>query len=64
MRGVVPARRGPFVSAKGPKTIFAHARPSGFLRRARRRIQNHWDKPTNTITVGPSNETQLENWAE
>ncbi len=27
MRGVVPARRGPFVSAKGPKTISARARP-------------------------------------
>ena len=31
MRGVVPARRGPFVSAKGPKTIGARAWPSGFL---------------------------------
>ncbi len=27
MRGFAPARRGPFVSAKGPKTISARARP-------------------------------------
>ncbi len=27
MRGVVPARRVPFVSAKVPKTVFACARP-------------------------------------
>jgi len=31
MRGFVPARRDPFVSAKGPKTIFACARPCGYL---------------------------------
>ena len=29
MRGFVPARRGTFVSAKVPKTIFARARPQG-----------------------------------
>ena len=29
LRGVVPARRGPFVSAKGPKTIGARAWPQG-----------------------------------
>ena len=29
MRGFVPARRGTFVSAKVPKTIFARARPHG-----------------------------------
>jgi len=27
MRGFAPRRRGPFVSAKGPKTILARARP-------------------------------------
>jgi len=32
MRGVAPARRVPFVSAKGTKTIFACARPYGCLR--------------------------------
>ena len=32
MRGFGPARRGPFVSAKGPKTIGARAGPSGCLR--------------------------------
>ncbi len=32
MRGFVPARRGPFVSAKGPKTIFALRGPSDSLR--------------------------------
>ena len=31
MRGFVPARRGPFVSAKGPKTIGARAWPSRCL---------------------------------
>ncbi len=31
MRGFGPARRGPFVSAKGPKTIGARAWPSGCL---------------------------------
>ena len=34
MRGVAPARRGPFVSAKGPKTIGARARPFGCLCRS------------------------------
>ena len=34
MRGVAPARRGPFVSAKGPKTIGARAWPSGCLGRS------------------------------
>ncbi len=29
MRGFAPARRGTFVSAKVPKTIFARARPQG-----------------------------------
>ena len=29
MRGFAPARRGPFVSAKGPKTIGARAWPQG-----------------------------------
>jgi len=29
MWGVAPTRRGPFVSAKGPKTISARARPQG-----------------------------------
>lgn len=32
LRGFVPARRGPFVSTKGPKTISARAWPGGFLR--------------------------------
>jgi len=32
MRGFVPAPRGTFVSAKVPKTMFARARPFGFLR--------------------------------
>ena len=31
LRGFAPARRGPFVSAKGPKTIGARAWPSGCL---------------------------------
>ena len=31
MRGFAPARRGPFVSAKGPKTIGARAWPFGCL---------------------------------
>ena len=31
LRGVAPARRGPFVSAKGPKTIGAQAWPFGSL---------------------------------
>jgi len=29
MRGFAPARRGPLVSAKGPKIMFARARPYG-----------------------------------
>jgi len=29
MWGVAPTRRGPFVSAKGPKTISARLRPQG-----------------------------------
>jgi hypothetical protein len=31
MRGFVPARRAPLVSAKGAKAMFARARPSGSL---------------------------------
>ena len=31
LRGFAPARRGPFVSAKGPKTMGARARPFGGL---------------------------------
>ncbi len=31
MPGFAPARRDPFVSAKGPKTIFVCARPCGYL---------------------------------
>ncbi len=38
LRGFGPARRGPFVSAKGPKTILARARP---LRGAWATVPNH-----------------------
>ena len=38
-RGFVPARRDPFVLAKGPKTISARARPYGFLRH---RTESRW----------------------
>jgi len=47
MQGFAPIRRDsfdntqerPFLSAKGPKTIFAHARPSGSLRHTQQGVR-------------------------
>ena len=40
LRGFAPARQGPFVSAKGPKTIFAPAQTYGDLTTSKPKIRS------------------------